>query len=44
MYMPEAVDVPLDDFDSADIRYSLANAVHVDDQANDLLENLYATP
>jgi hypothetical protein len=39
-YQPESTD-GLDNFDTADIRHSLANAVHVDNQAHDLLENLY---
>lgn len=43
-FAPLAEDVPLDDFDTADIRYSLSDAVHPDNQAHDLLENLYAVP
>jgi hypothetical protein len=43
-YLPDAEDVELDDFDTADIRHSLANAVHADNQAHDLLDNLYTVP
>jgi hypothetical protein len=40
-YAPDGADVDLPNFDYADIRYSLGNQVHVDNQAHDVLENLY---
>lgn len=39
-YFPDAADVPLDNFSTADIRHSLANAVNVDNQAHDVVSGL----
>lgn len=39
-FAPDAADVTLDRFDTADIQYNLAGAQEEDDRANDILENL----
>ena len=39
-YLPEAEDVPLEDFSTADMRHSPRNAVHPDNQGHDVLEDL----
>lgn len=39
-YAPDADDVPLDDFKTADIVHNLSNEQHENDQANDRLEDL----
>ena len=40
-YRHAPVDLPVDIFDFADIRHSLANAVHADNQSHDVLPDLY---